>query len=283
MTDSVPPGFDASLRSFAHEAHGSWFAAGDEPVDLAEEFHEASKMRSGFPAQMFGPAGQQLATSHNAHLALGRKALACTGPLVELPPIRELPVELVALARSRRSGLPDPCRPVAFDALSTVLAICAGPVPGRPDLRTTPSGGALYPLDVVVVAHAVTGLDRGAYVYDPIGHALLARGEFDPADFHAAAGESIAPHQPSVTLALVATFARSRAKYGLRGYRFSLIEAGHVAQAAVTAATALGLASLPWGGFIDAGADRMLELDGLERSCVYLVTISAERVTGGSS
>jgi SagB-type dehydrogenase family enzyme len=157
-----------------------------------------------------------------------------------------------------------------------VLAFAAGPVPDRPDLRVNPSAGALYPLDVMVIAHAVRGLDRAAFVYDPVGHALLPRGEIDPVEFHAAVGESIAPVQPAVTLALVATFARTRAKYGPRGYRFSLIEAGHIGQAALLAATALGLASLPWGGFIDDAADRLLELDGLDRSCIYLVGLSAE-------
>jgi hypothetical protein len=32
---------------------------------------------------------------------------------------------------------------------------------------------------------------------------------------------------------------------------------------------------LPWGGFIDAAVDAHLELDGLERSCVYLLALSA--------
>jgi SagB-type dehydrogenase family enzyme len=81
--------------------------------------------------------------------------------------------------------------------------------------------------------------------------------------------------QPALTLAVAGTFARSRAKYGLRGYRFALLEAGHLVQAALTVATALGASTLPWGGFIDAAVDAHLELDGLERSCVYLLALSA--------
>jgi SagB-type dehydrogenase family enzyme len=94
-------------------------------------------------------------------------------------------------------------------------------------------------------------------------------------EFHQRASASVDTPQPALTIAVVATFARSRAKYGLRGYRFALLEAGHLVQAAVTTATALGLAALPWGGFIDAAVDARLELDGLERSCVYLLAISA--------
>jgi SagB-type dehydrogenase family enzyme len=171
--------------------------------------------------------------------------------------------------------LPDAPSPVGLDQLSTILALCAGRHPERPGLRVVPSGGAMYPLDVAVIAHDVSGLPAGAYAYDPIAHALCALGEVEPSAFHAAASAGLlAPPQPALTLAIVATFARTRAKYGLRGYRFCLLEAGHVAHAALLAGTALGLAALPWGGFADAAVDDLLELDGRERSCIYLVAFS---------
>jgi SagB-type dehydrogenase family enzyme len=140
----------------------------------------------------------------------------------------------------------------------------------------------MYPLDVFVLARRVPPLPPGGYLYDPVGHALLPRGEIDPDELHAAAGTGARIPPPSALLAVVATFARSRAKYGLRGYRFALMEAGHVVQAAITAATALGLASLPWGGFADAEVDRRLELDGLERSCLYLLAVSPPEAPGGA-
>ncbi|SHG04487.1 SagB-type dehydrogenase domain-containing protein [Jatrophihabitans endophyticus] len=270
-----PPAFEASRRAYGYSPRGPLVADGQPPLDFAEEFHEASKMHADFPATALGPGGQQLTTSATARLRLGRKALAFTGTRLALPAPAALPAELLTLARHRRSGLPEDCGDVDLADLSAVLAVAAGPVPGRPDVRVTPSAGAMYPLDVVVVAHAVRGLPPGAYVYDAVGHSLLPRLHLDPVRFHADVGATIAPPRPAVMLALVATFARSRAKYGLRGYRFALLEAGHVAQAALTAATSLGLATLPWGGFIDSAADRHLELDGLERSCVYLVGLSA--------
>jgi SagB-type dehydrogenase family enzyme len=99
----------------------------------------------------------------------------------------------------------------------------------------------------------------------------------EPVAFHREAGGAMAPEQPSVTFALVATFARTRVKYGLRGYRFALLEAGHLAQAVITTATAIGLHTLPWGGFVDSAVDGALELDGVERSCVYLVGVSGRQ------
>ncbi|MEO8888782.1 MAG: SagB/ThcOx family dehydrogenase [Jatrophihabitantaceae bacterium] len=275
MSTAPPPTVFAALRSFAYDPRGPWSPAGDQPVDLAEEFHEASKISAAFPGRALGPAGRELATSNEAPFALGRKAIAHTGPSTALAPPGPLELDLRELTYRRRSRLPANCGTVGIDDLGHILGLSAGSSRDRPGLRVVPSGGAMYPLDVIVIAHAVDELAAGAHVYDPIGHALLARGEVDPVRFHASASASVATPQPALTLAVVATFARSRAKYGLRGYRFALLEAGHLIQAAVTVATALGLATLPWGGFVDAAVDAELELDGLERSCVYLLAISA--------
>lgn len=274
MTDAPPPTVFASLRSFGYEPRGPGLADDGPPADLAEEFHAASKVAAAFPGQALGPAGRLLATSAEAPFALGRKALAHSGPRIALPSPPQLDVELRSLSYRRRSRLPTDCGALDLGAVGAILGLSAGACPARPGLRVTPSGGAMYPLDVIAVAHAVDGLAGGAYVYDPIGHGLLPRGEVDPLAFHAQASASVAAPQPALTLAVVATFARSRAKYGLRGYRFALLEAGHLVQAALTVATALELDSLPWGGFVDAAVDGQLELDGLERSCVYLLAIS---------
>jgi SagB-type dehydrogenase family enzyme len=269
----------AALREFSYAARGPWSGPGAGPVDIAEEFHEASKVAEAFPGQALGPAGRYIATSVEAPFALGRKALAHTGPRRELPAATSLPVDLREVAHRRRSALPHTCDAVSLQDVGTILGLSAGTSADRPGLRVTPSGGAMYPLDVFLIAHRVDGLPPGAYLYEPIGHTLLARGTVDPATFHSRAGGSLAPEQPSLTLAVAATFGRTRAKYGLRGYRFALLEAGHLIQAAITLATALGLASLPWGGFVDAAVDSELDLDGLERSCVYLLAVSAPPVT----
>jgi SagB-type dehydrogenase family enzyme len=289
MTDAPAPLVFAALRSFAYEPQPAWptESAGNTDtdtnidIDIAEEFHEASKIAAAFPSQSLGPAGRLLTSSAEAPFALGRKALTAVGPRIELPQVSPLPVDLRAVVHARRSELPEQCGRARLDQLATVLGLSAGASPTRPGLRVTPSAGAMYPLDVVVVANAVEQLPPGAYVYDPIAHALLLRGDVDPGRFHAVAGIGSAPPPPSFLLAVVATFARSRAKYGLRGYRFALIEAGHVVQAALTVGTALGLATLPWGGFADAAVDQELDMDGLERSCVYLLAMSADADDGG--
>jgi SagB-type dehydrogenase family enzyme len=271
------------LREFAYAPRSAWLAAGAEAVDVAEEFHEASKIAAAFPARSLGPAGALLTASPDAPFSLGRKALAFCGPRIGLPAARSLAVDLRDAIRTRHSALPATGAPIGLDDLGTVLALSAGSSPQRPGLRVTPSAGAMYPLDIVVIAHAVDGLDPGAYLYEPLGHTLLPRGEVDPETFHSRADAGASPPLPSATLAVVATFARSRAKYGLRGYRFCLIEAGHLVQAVLTVATALGLATLPWGGFVDSAVDAELDLDGVDRSCLYLAALSGLRAPGGAS
>jgi SagB-type dehydrogenase family enzyme len=68
---------------------------------------------------------------------------------------------------------------------------------------------------------------------------------------------------------VTAMFWRSRFKYGLRGYRFALLEAGHLGQNLLLAATALELASLPVGGVYDRRVDEFLSIDGVNESVVY--------------
>ena len=74
-------------------------------------------------------------------------------------------------------------------------------------------------------------------------------------------------------VALTGMFWRSRFKYGDRAYRFTLIEAGHVAQNLLLAAAALRLAAVPVGGFYDRAVDAVLGVDGIYEASLYLVPV----------
>lgn len=277
------PTVRAQLRAFVHAAAGPDSHRG-EVIDVAEDFHEAAKIQPAFPGRALGPGGRWLASTPGSHLELGRKSLACRGPADPLPPAASLPGDLTALLRSRRSGLPAQPGPISRADLATVLALCAGRSPDDPGRRVIPSGGGMYPLDVIAIVHTVPGLPPGAYLYDHVTHALRRRTELVPETFHAAVHRPAPepPPIPSVTLAVVATFGRSRVKYGVRGYRFAMIEVGHLAQNALLVATALGLHTVPWGGFVDREADRFLELDGLDRSCLYLIGLCGDGGTAAA-
>lgn len=244
-------------------------------LDKAEDYHEASKYSAATVAGDLHPARQYFLRNHDGFARVGRPSLVSSGPAVSLPPAAPLDVELRTLIRSRRSRMPKPSAGLRLADLATVLALAYGTNGGDRTYRTSPSAGALYPYDLVVVPRSVEGLANSVHVFDPFRHCLWRREDIDVAAF--AAGATVAGDvpQPPALLGLVATFARTRAKYGLRGYRFAMIEAGHIVQTALLVATALGLDALPWGGFADRFVDRALGLDGVSQSCVYLVCLGA--------
>jgi SagB-type dehydrogenase family enzyme len=77
----------------------------------------------------------------------------------------------------------------------------------------------------------------------------------------------------AVVVLVTAVFWRTRCKYGLRGYRFALLEAGHCVQNMLLAARAVDAAALPLGGLYDARAEALVNVDGVEESVVYAVAL----------
>jgi len=139
--------------------------------------------------------------------------------------------------------------------------------------RAAPSGGALYPLELYAVCHRVEGLEVALYHYDPLLHGLELLGPLT-----GRAGADLTPYgevlsDSAAVVAITAVFWRSRFKYGARAYRFTLTEAGHVAQNLLLAATALGLASVPVGGFYDRKVDDFIGVDGIFEGSLYLVPV----------
>lgn len=140
--------------------------------------------------------------------------------------------------------------------------------------RPVPSAGGLYPLEVYALVRNVGGLARGVYHYDAIGDALEA---IDTASWEEQAASAFlswpAIENAPVILCLGATFARTQSKYGPRGYRYVLLEAGHVAQNLCLSAVELGLSSLCLGGYHDAQLNRLVGLDGEGEAIVYAIAL----------
>jgi len=249
--------------------------------DPAELYHEASKLSPATAAHVLAGA-RRLAGSPALRAAVARASLRHPElPLVSLPAPAPLEGSLETVIRRRRSARAFAGEPIAGSALAALLQACYGVTgalgEGEPDraqpLRSTPSGGALYPLDVYVAASRVDGLAPALYRYDPLASGLERTGS--PAGVAAATANPELAAGAAATVVLTATFWRSRFKYGLRAYRFALLEAGHAAQNVLLAATALRLAAVPLGGFFDRRLDAALELDGVDRSSLYVVCVGA--------
>jgi len=144
--------------------------------------------------------------------------------------------------------------------------------------RMSPSAGALYPIEIYLISLSVKGLDAGIYYY-AVSHHSLRRLHLSKSlrskltDIFYIDQQIIHLDHVPLILVLASTFWRTRAKYGLLGYRYSLIEAGHIAQNILLTATALGLASIPVEGYNEDELNRMIGLDGTEESAVYTVFV----------
>ena len=68
---------------------------------------------------------------------------------------------------------------------------------------------------------------------------------------------------------MTAVFQRTQMKYAERGYRYVLLEAGHIGQNICLVANAVGLASCPIVGTYDAALERLIDIDGVTESVVY--------------
>ena len=178
---------------------------------------------------------------------------------------------------------PSVIRPVSISLLTlrTILHFAYGLTRDNHDnahihraFRSVPSGGALYPLELYFYHSGfVEGLPPGIFHYSPEDNALhqVSSGNCDDQLSRALVEfQRDLPSKLSVTIFITALFNRSVFKYRDKGYRFTLLEAGHVAQNINLGATALGLGVINLGGFHDRLIDDMLGLDGLNHSILYL-------------
>lgn len=128
-------------------------------------------------------------------------------------------------------------------------------------LRTTPSAGATYPLELYLVAGAVEGLAPGVYRYAPAGHGLepIAAGDIRDDLAAAALGQAwIAAAPASVIVA--AAHERTARRYGQRAVRYVDMEVGAAVQNIQLQGVALDLGSTFVGAFDDAAVERLVGL-----------------------
>jgi SagB-type dehydrogenase family enzyme len=67
--------------------------------------------------------------------------------------------------------------------------------------------------------------------------------------------------------------ARTKLKYGERGYRYALLDIGHLGQNIYLSCTALDLAIMTTCGFYDDEANQLLRIDGVDEAVMYVAFI----------
>lgn len=129
--------------------------------------------------------------------------------------------------------------------------------------RTAPSAGALYPLEVFLVAGNVQNLPVGIYRYQPDGHrlTLVKTGDYRQQLSNASLGQRWV-QEGAASIVLAAVYERVTRRYGERGIKYTHMEVGHAAQNVCLQVVALNLGTVVVGAFTD---DQVSEVIGLQR------------------
>jgi SagB-type dehydrogenase family enzyme len=159
-----------------------------------------------------------------------------------------------------------PAEAVDIQSLSNVLHYGAGISRTGADKRYSsrfyPSGGARYPLELYLSFAGNSKIPRGVYHYNVAKHALerLLGAEGDTS---IRALPSYPWVKDAAAIGMISVVLdRTTRKYGARGYRFALMEAGIFTHSLHLACTAEGLGCSAIGTNNDAQIERILDLDG---------------------
>jgi len=200
-------------------------------------------------------------------------------PFTALP--EPMPSPLDHILRRRFSCRRFANTPIPLADLSTLLFAAYG-ILARSSIgplefleRGAPSAGGLSPLELYVVVRTVRDVVPGVYHYSSITHGLELRREVlvpEPLMTYLFMGQ---PYAASGACVVVITGVpqRSFPKYGDRGYRYMLLEAGHVGQNLTLAAIALNLGICSLGGFFDDELGDLLGIDAQEQPLLYSLVV----------
>jgi len=199
---------------------------------------------------------------------------------IELPR-PDIACELSEAIRKRRSGHGEGA-PLSLDDVGALLGWGCGITARKasPDghlqtyHRAQPSGGARYAVELYMLALKDGPVPRGVYHYRVREHALE----------HVFDGSALGDGKElfwydwikdtSAVFVMTGVFDRTQRKYGERGYRYLLLEAGHIGQnlALVGAARRLGVTML--GGTNDQALEALLDVDGTTESVIYSAAVT---------
>ncbi len=181
-------------------------------------------------------------------------------------------VSLQKALESRKSTREFSSKAISGKDVSTLLYWTAGIKKNKTlENRFYPSAGARYPLETYILAQNCQ-LEKGLYHYYVRNNSLEKLLSLKTFNFNQYFNQHWIP-RAGVLVILTAVFKRNTIKYGDRGYRHILIEAGHLAQNLYLVATAQNLSVCAVGGYNDKKFEELLDIDGLSESIVYILAV----------
>ena len=217
--------------------------------------------------------GCQIDNESTTATATTRAADSSSNPIISLPqPRQDSEVSIEQSLVKRRSTRSYSGEPLNLGEISQLLWAAQGITDPR-GFRTAPSAGALYPLEVYLLAGNVEGLEAGIYKYIPEEHALnhLVGGDYRDELYGAALNQkSVA--DGAVSVVFTAIYERTTVKYGERGVMYVHIELGHASQNLCLQAAAMDLGVVTVGAFHDEMVEEVLDLPDEEKP-LYIIPI----------
>jgi SagB-type dehydrogenase family enzyme len=265
--------FEASFRPNSEPNIGEWFLANTRlQRNDRETEHSIASYFTDVASVMLSMLG--LRRSTGAQVPLGKSAA-----------MRMTLSEAIQRRRTVRGFTGDP---IDFVHLSTILSAANGiTTEAKVNLatgetvqyhyRATASAGGLYPIEVLVVACNVRGIDLGIYRHDPIRRSLEPTLDSDGASRLLATiclpENVVSVSRAAAILLLVCHPWRSMRKYGPRGMRFVFLEAGSIAQNVALASSAFGYACVPCASIYDDEVHDLLGIDGVSAALAHALIL----------
>lgn len=209
-------------------------------------------------------------------------------PAVELIPlpkpdeIEQPAIDLWQAINTRKTVRNYADTPLSLEELSLLLWATQGVrrVSSRPvTVRTVPSAGARHAFETYLLVNRVTGLAPGLYRFAAIEHALLPidLSEDINARLTAATLDQNQVARSAVTFFWVVVIERMEWRYPERGYRYLLLDAGHVCQNLYLAAAAIDCGVCAIAAFDDDQLNQELGVDGTTQFAVYIASLGRRK------
>lgn len=247
----------------------------DQLLSISALFHENTKIRPWESKIELTP----LVMNQLDHITKAFKTYPSARVKIELPEVRPRPGSPIQeVIEKRRSIREFAATPLELEELAQLLHYSYGITEVRrysnvtQSYRASPSAGGLYPLEIYPVLFNVNGTEPGIYHYNVLEHALESVRLGDHQDTlwsYTIRQEWV--QQTSFLFVITGIPGRLLWKYRERGYRYVLIEAGHVAQNTYLVGTAMGIGICSIGGFLDDELAQFMFLDGVQEFPIYIV------------
>lgn len=144
---------------------------------------------------------------------------------------------------------------------------------GSVKMRTAPSAGATYPLEIYLVLHNVNDTPDGIYLYDTQSDQLtvVKEGGYLNDICRVSLNQDFIP-LANATFLLVYDPDRIVRHYGRESRKYALLECGHIAQNILLMAAARGLGNVPVGAFYQKRLGSILGLQK-DREVLYMICV----------